>query len=141
VSRLLALDVGDERIGVAISDETGTLARPYEVIRRVAGAASFLRIAEIVRQQGVGRIIVGLPLREDGSQGKQVASTEAYLRGLVRHIDLPIVLRDERFTTREARERLDQGRPTRHKPQAGVDAVAAAVILQDYISEQTEDPR
>jgi putative Holliday junction resolvase len=141
VSRLLALDVGDERIGVAISDESGTLARPLEVIRRVSGAASFLRIVDIVQRQGVGRIIVGLPLREDGSQGKQVTSTQAYVRGLARHVHLPIVLWDERFTTREARDRIYEGRAARHKSQAEVDAIAAAIILQDYISEQTEEPR
>ena len=141
MSRLLALDVGDERIGVAISDESATLARPCEVLERVPGPASFLRIAEIVRTQSVVRIIVGLPLLEDGTQGKQVASTEAYVRGLARHVDVPITLWDERYTTAAARDLMGEAGRPRRKGRAQLDAVAAAVILQDYISEQTEDAR
>lgn len=141
MSRLLALDVGDERIGVAISDESATLARPLEVLERVSGPASFLRIADIVSRQGVVRIIVGLPLLEDGSRGKQVASTEAYVRGLAKHVEVPILMWDERYTTHEARELMGEAGQSRRKVTAPVDAVAAAVILQDYISQQTEEAR
>ncbi|MFO7698766.1 MAG: Holliday junction resolvase RuvX [Anaerolineae bacterium] len=138
---MLALDVGDERIGVAISDESATLARPLEILERVSGPASFLRIADIVSRQGVVRIIVGLPLLENGSRGKQVASTEAYVRGLAKYVEVPIVMCDERYTTREARELMGEPGGPRRKVQAQVDAVAAAVILQDYISQQTEEAR
>ena len=78
--RCLALDVGDERIGVAISDENGTMARPLEIIARKAGPSSFQRIAALVAEQGVALIVVGLPLLPDGSEGAQARSTRAYLQ-------------------------------------------------------------
>ena len=141
--RHMALDVGDERIGVALSDESGLLATPLEIIRRVPGPASFLRLAEIVRERGVERIVVGLPLLPDGSEGEQVASTQAYVRGLVRYVDLPIDYWDERYTSNEARD-IVEGRggeretgtpPRRRRPRRSrrLDDVAAAVILQDYL--------
>jgi len=131
--RHLALDVGDERIGVALSDETGTLASPLEIIPREAGPSSYLRLAEIIAQQQVGLIVVGFPLREDGQPGKQVRSTEAYVAGLKRHIQVPIVYWDERHTSSAAREMLaaDGRRRRRH-----LDDLAATVILQDYLDAQ-----
>jgi len=138
--RLLALDVGDERIGVAISDETGAFARPYAVIPRVRGAASYLRIREIVEQEGVARIIVGLPLLEDGRRGKQVASVEAYVRGLEQHVELPITYWYERYTTLEAQE-LWRETGARQRDRQEIDAVAAAVILRDYIEHQSGGTR
>jgi putative Holliday junction resolvase len=138
MTRCLALDVGDERIGVAISDEMAVVARPYGVIPRVAGAASYLELADIIRREGVDRIIVGLPLMEDRTRGKQVASVEAYVRGLARHIDLPVVYWDERYTTLEAREIM---RRAGRRDGGDIDAVAAAVILQDYMDQQMEERR
>lgn len=141
--RHMALDIGDERIGVALSDESETLATPLEIVRRVPGPASFLRLAEIVRERGVERIVVGLPLLPDGSEGKQVASTRAYVRGLVRYVDLPIDYWDERHTSHEAREIVQSaagahdadGAPRRRgrRRRRPLDDVAAAVILQDYL--------
>jgi len=135
--RYMGLDVGDERIGVALSDETGLLATPLEIVRRVAGAASFLRLAEIIRERGVQRIVVGLPLLPDGSEGKQVASTQAYVRGLERHVTLPIDYWDERLTTQEARAIVhgdEDERPSRRARARGpLDDIAAAIILQDYL--------
>jgi len=100
----MALDVGDERIGVALSDQTGYLARPLEIIARRPGPSSFIRIAQIVAEQGVKTIVVGLPLMPDGSEGEQVRSTRAYVAGLTQHVDVPIVYWDERLTTFRARE-------------------------------------
>jgi len=142
--RIMALDVGDERIGVALSDETALIASPLEVIRRAPGAASYLRLAEIVRAHGVERIVVGLPLRADGTEGKQVASTRAYVRGLARYVDLPVVYWDERYTSAAAREVTadregSRARARRRRRPAPVDDVAAAVILQDYLNSRAED--
>ena len=135
--RYLALDVGDERIGVAISDEGGTLARPMETLRRVRGPASFLRLAEIVAEYAVGTIVVGLPLLPNGEEGRQVQSTHAYVRGLETHVSVPIVYWDERFSTQRAQEALiEGGAGPRHRRQR-LDAAAAAVILQDFLDEQT----
>ncbi len=134
--RIMALDVGDERIGVALSDETALLASPLEVIRRVPGAASYLRLAEIIREYGVVRIVVGLPVLRDGSEGKQVASTRAYLRGMSRYVDLPLVYWDERYTTADAREIASRSRARRGRPGRRpdpVDHIAACLILQEYL--------
>ncbi|MBN1400725.1 MAG: Holliday junction resolvase RuvX [Anaerolineae bacterium] len=135
--RYLCLDVGDERIGVAISDELGALARPLEVLRRASGPGSFQRLAELVHEYEVGMLVVGLPLLEDGTEGEQVRSTRAYVRGLRGHVDSPIVFWDERDSTKRAEEIMSINRRSRRRRQGGLDAVAAAVILQSYLDAQT----
>ena len=148
--RCLALDVGEERIGVAISDELGLLARPLEIIARKAGPSSFQRIAALVVQYGVQLVVVGLPLLPDGAEGQQARSTRAYIQGLGRHVEVPMALWDERLSTQQARAIIDQvagaadwdqgrrrrgPRKARRRPD---DAVAAAVILQEYLNAQSE---
>jgi len=135
--RCLALDVGDERVGVAISDSSAFLARPLSVVARRPGPASFLRIAEIIAGNGVELVVVGLPLLLDGTEGKQVRSTRAYVRGLQRHIDVPIVYWDERSSTRRATEIMIESGRGRHRQRRAKDAVAAAVILQEYLDDQS----
>ena len=137
--RCLALDVGDERIGVAISDETGWLARPLETLRRVAGPSSFRRLGEIIRDHQVELVVVGWPLLEDGSEGSQVRSTRAYVDGLRRHIGVPVVYWDERYSSRRAEELVREATgPRRSGKRRGhsLDSVAAAVILQEYLDAQ-----
>jgi len=126
--RHLALDVGDERIGVAISDGSGLLARPLEMIHRLSGASSFLRIVEIVNQEKIETIIVGLPLLPNGSEGEQVRSTQAYVSGLETYVSVPIVYWDEGYSTERASGISDENRSKQ-----SLDAIAAAVILQDYL--------
>jgi putative Holliday junction resolvase len=138
--RHLALDVGDERIGIAISDRTGYLARPLEIIPRRAGASSFLRLQEIIEENDVEVIVVGLPLLPDGSEGKQVDSTRAYVRGLKEYTDLPIVYWDERYSTRRAMQILVRNRRGRRRRRRPTDDVAAAVILQEYLDQQSGEP-
>ena len=133
--RSLALDVGDERIGVAISDLSGFLARPLEVVRRVAGPASFHRIAALIEEHQVSQIVVGLPLLPDGSEGKQVQSTRAYVRGLEQHVAVPILWWDERDSTRRAQRRMINNGRSRKRRRSRIDAVAAAVILQEYLDQ------
>ncbi len=134
--RYMALDVGEERIGIAISDETGLVARPVETIVRESGPASFERIADIVREKGVDTIVVGLPLLLDGSRGKQVRSTRAYVRGLTTHVEVPITYWDERYSTNRAREIMIENR-SKHS----LDAIAAAVILQEYLDRVEQEER
>lgn len=150
--RYMALDVGDERIGVALSDQTGYLARPLEIVARRPGPSSFLHLAAIIAEQGVGTIVVGLPLMPDGSEGEQVRSTRAYVAGLTQHVTVPIVYWDERLTTFRAREIIDEqdaghGRRGRAmsetrkgKRRRRDDAVAAAVILQEYLDAHSGGP-
>mgnify|MGYP006292792125 CR=1 FL=1 len=126
--RYLALDVGEERIGIAISDETGLVARPLKTIAREPGPGSFLKIADIVEEKGIDTVVVGLPLLLDGSKGKQVRSTRAYVRGLEEHARASVKYWDERFSTNRAQEIIDENRS-----EHSLDAVAAAVILQEYL--------
>ena len=137
--RHLALDIGDERIGVAISDAGGSLARPLGVIPRSPGSSSFLRIAEIIADKQIDLAVVGLPLLEDGSEGKQVRSTRAYVRGLGAYVDVPIVLWDERYSTKQAAEILRKNRGRTRRRRRSLDAVAAAVILQAYLDSKSGD--
>jgi putative Holliday junction resolvase len=148
--RCLALDVGDERIGVAMSDERGFLARPLEIIARRAGPASFCRVAALVAEYDVRLIVVGLPLLVDGSEGKQAHSARAYVRGLEGHIGVPVAFWDERLSTQQARailgeiawpghsEEEHRSRGSRKRQRRADDDVAAAVILQEYLNAQSE---
>ncbi|MHB1357880.1 MAG: Holliday junction resolvase RuvX [Anaerolineae bacterium] len=137
MSRFLALDVGDERVGLAISDEQGLLARPLEVVARVSGSASYLHICAVIKAQGIESIIVGWPLTPDGTEGAQVRSTAAYLRGLAKFVTIPIVRWDERSSTNEADAIMSQDGASRRRARRNRDAVAAAVILQHYLDNKT----
>ncbi len=138
--RLMGLDVGDERIGIALSDTRGLMARPLEVIARSAGSASFQRIAALVVEHHVERIIVGLPLLLGGGEGKQVASVRAYVRGLEPFLQAPVVYWDERDSSNEATRILADNASGRRRQRRRQDAVAAAVILQDYLDQHAGDP-
>jgi putative holliday junction resolvase len=138
--RILALDVGDERIGVAISDQSGYLARPLEVLARSAGPASFARLVQLITSEQVSLLVVGLPLLADGSEGKQVQSVRAYMAGLVRHTACPFVYWDERYSSQQAAHILAENASRRRRRQRANDAVAAAIILQEYLDEQRGGP-
>jgi len=131
--RYLSLDVGNERIGLAVSDESALLVRPLEVVRRGSGPGSFLRIAEIVDELAIGTIVVGLPLLPGGGAGAQVRSTEAYVRGLRKRVGTPIVMWDERNSSSEASDILSHSESSSARRRSRLDAVAAAVILQSYL--------
>lgn len=139
--RLAALDVGERRIGVAVSDETGSIASPLNVLRRSSKAEDFRKIAQLVRELGAEGLVVGHPLNEDGSAGRQARSVERYTAALIEALEaegltLPVVLWDERMSTQRAQEiMIEAGRKPGNR-RAWIDAVAAAVILQDYLDEQ-----
>jgi len=137
--RIVGLDVGARRIGVAVSDATCTLARPVGVLRPAVleGDAPRLAAAEIWRlaaeEDGVSSIVVGLPRHLDGSASAMTARVTAFARALGRLTRLPVTLQDERLTSREAESRLaitDKDWRTRKER---LDAAAAAIILQDYL--------
>jgi putative pre-16S rRNA nuclease len=138
--KLLALDVGDRRVGVAVSDATGLIASPLAVIRRASRVEDFGRIATLVREQGAEGLVIGHPLNDDGSAGPQARRIERYAVALLaalqeEGLDLPMVLWDERMSTWRAQEAMiAAGRKSRDR-RARLDAVAAAVILQDYLEE------
>lgn len=131
---VLALDVGDRRIGVAVSDPTGLIARPLTVITRKSNLLDTERIRSLVEGNHVDAIVVGLPLRGDNEIGPQAEKTLAFVRYLRKHLALPVETWDERFTTEEAqREMIAMGiRRSRRKEM--LDAAAAAVILDDWLA-------
>jgi putative Holliday junction resolvase len=138
VSRVLALDVGERRIGVAFSDASCTLATPLEVIRRASKAQDFSRIGELVRRLGAGVVVVGHPLDADDRAGPQARRVQRYAESLAESLraqglDIAISLYDEHGSTQRAQEALlAAGRGARRRREQ-LDAAAAAVILQDYL--------
>lgn len=137
--RIVGLDAGDRRIGVAISDATCTLARPLGVLRpeTLDGDAPRLAAAEIARlaaeEDGVSAIVVGLPCRLDGSASAMTARVTAFAAELGRLTQLPITMQDERLTSLEADSRLAVTDKNWRTRKARLDAAAAAIILQDYL--------
>jgi putative Holliday junction resolvase len=134
--RILALDLGEKRIGIAISDETRMIARSLEVMERGSRLADFERIGQIVDEQGVTLLIVGLPLLASGEEGQKASWMRDYARDLQGRLGLTIQFWDESYTTVQAeaslRDRGVHGRRRRRR----VDAVAAAIILQSYLDSQ-----
>lgn len=138
VMKAVALDVGDRRIGVAVSDDTGLIATPLAVIRRASRAEDFARIARLVVERGAEGLVIGLPLNDDGSAGPQAMRVERYALALAEALraeglNLTLILWDEYMSTQRAQEMMiAAGRKARDR-RARIDAVAAAVILQDYL--------
>jgi putative Holliday junction resolvase len=134
--RLLALDVGDARIGVALSDETGTLATGLVTLKAVGPRKDAQVVAALVREHGPGEVIVGLPLRLDGSLGSQGEKVMAFVERLRRVLRVPVVTRDERLTSVAADERLAEAGVKRRDRKARIDRAAAALILQEVLDER-----
>jgi len=119
--KVLALDYGSARTGVAVSDPTGTVARPLCVVERAGTEPGLARLRELVEEEGVERVVVGLPLTLRGTHGEQARETERFVEGLRSAVHVPIETFDERFTT------------TLAGPGEGDDARAAAHLLSSYL--------
>jgi len=133
--RSLGLDIGDRRIGVALSDPEGILASPFTVINRRDEILDIKAITDIVSQKQVEQIVVGLPLSMDGSLSRQAEKVKEFTRKLCEHTQVPVEYRDERLTTVLA-ERLMQTVDTKKtRKKARHDAQAAALVLQSYLDE------
>ncbi len=131
IARLLGLDVGDVRIGVALSDPMGILASPVTIIERRKGGLDYDAILELARANEVEQIVVGLPLSMDGGMGSQAEKTAVFTEELRRRSPIPVVYQDERLSTVEARRMVREARkPARTER---YDAAAAALILQEYL--------
>lgn len=122
--RVLALDYGAARTGVAVSDATGTLARPVGVVERAASADGLDRVEALVSEHDVELVVVGLPLTLRGERGEQARETEAFVQALRTRLAVPVETEDERFTTTLAQQ--TRGR-------APEDALAAAHLLQGWL--------
>jgi putative Holliday junction resolvase len=123
---VLALDFGAARTGVAVSDATGTLARPLTVVERAASEAGLRRLVELVAEEGAERVVVGLPLTLRGERGAQAEETAAFVQALSAAVDVPVESFDERFTTT-----LAASAPPSRAPE---DARAAAHLLESYLT-------
>jgi putative Holliday junction resolvase len=135
--RTLALDYGEARIGVAISDSTGLLAQPLETIATQRGdTEALLRIAEIVKSEEVGQIVIGLPLHMSGRSGPEVERTRAFGQRVRERTGVPVDYLDERWTSREAERMLDTVGVSRKKQRGRVDPIAASLLLRTWLEQR-----
>ncbi|MEO5576031.1 MAG: Holliday junction resolvase RuvX [Gaiellaceae bacterium] len=124
--KVIALDYGSARTGVAVSDATGTLARPLGVVERAGSTAGLRQLAELVAAEGAERVVVGLPLTLRGKAGAQAEETAAFVAALDAFLDVPVESFDERFTTA-----LAASGPSSTAPE---DARAAAYLLESWLA-------
>ncbi|MGD0795568.1 MAG: Holliday junction resolvase RuvX, partial [Dehalococcoidales bacterium] len=124
IARIMGLDIGDSRIGVALSDPLGILASPLTIISRADEPAAIAKLVDIIREKEVVKVIAGLPLNMDGSRGNQAEKTDTFVTALGRYIQVPIEYRDERLSTINARELIQGVRKTYRGTR--YDAAAAA---------------
>jgi putative Holliday junction resolvase len=137
--RILGIDYGARRIGLALSDATATLASPWRLLSRPPSDADTLRLVadEVARlaaaEDGLEAVVVGWPRRLDGSPNDQTPRVEAFARALAARSAVPVILQDERLSSREAEQRLAARERDWRRRKPKLDAAAAAVILQDYL--------
>ena len=144
--RILALDYGRSRIGVALADSAAGLAQPLCTLQRVNRNEDMRRLRELAREHGVKQIVVGLPLRLDGSRGEMAVEAEGFAQRVRKQVGVPVEMVDERLTSWEAERLMEEtaGRVMKHpvghnkkskvdEGRMSVDAVAAAVILKEYL--------
>jgi putative Holliday junction resolvase len=134
--RVLGLDVGDRRIGVALSDETGLLASPLATLSRVGPRKDLKTIAALVREHRAGEVVVGLPYNLDGTVGPQAEKVRAFAEALAPVVRVPVRFWDERLTSVEAEHILAERRVSWQRRKGLVDQVAAVLILQEYLDRQ-----
>ncbi|MDH5626525.1 MAG: Holliday junction resolvase RuvX [Nitrospira sp.] len=134
--RILALDYGTKRIGVALSDELKWTAQPLETFERRVLDWDIAHIASLVTVHEVERVVLGFPLQLDGREGPAVLAMRAFAAKLEAGISVPIVLWDERMTTKAAEDLLIAADVSRKKRKDAVDRVAAAILLQSYLEAQ-----
>ena len=131
--KILALDVGDKRIGVATCDMLGIIASPLTAIERKSHAVDIDTILKLVEDNEAGEIVVGLPLSLDGGYSEQTKSVAAFTKKLTERSPVPVKSVDERYSTFEAERLLSHSKSTRSRSRGEIDAAAAAVILQSYL--------
>ncbi|HLZ53133.1 MAG TPA: Holliday junction resolvase RuvX [Verrucomicrobiae bacterium] len=131
--RILALDHGTKRIGVAVSDETKTIAQPLEYIAAEPFADFLARFKKLLVEKEIDLVLIGLPRNMDGSYGPAAQKVEAFVAVLRSAITIPIKTWDERLTSAQANRILIQGKVRRDQRKEKVDKMAAAILLQSYL--------
>ena len=154
-SRILAIDYGRSKIGLATADAEARLAEPFDTMERINRNEDMRRLRELVRAENIKQIVVGLPLRLDGTRGDMSEEVTGFAERVRKQIGVPVELVDERLTSWEAERILEEELGRRIRPTAGregqpkavrpgdgkysVDAVAAMVILREYLSQDLEE--
>lgn len=136
--RVLGIDFGEKRIGLAISDPLGSAAHPLEVVERHGIEDAIEHIGEVARRRRVNKIVMGLPLNMDGSVGPQARRVRRFASRLRRALGVDVAFWDERLTSAEAERALLAADQRRARRRAVRDAVAAAVLLQGYLDSRRE---
>jgi putative holliday junction resolvase len=144
---ILAIDYGKKRLGLALSDEHGVISRPHETWTRINRRRDLARLRELVREKGVRRIVIGLPLHLDGTPSEMSEEAKSFAARVGKALGLPVEMMDERLSSWEARQTLtsansnervrrDSSGHAEPKKQAPLDEIAAAVILRDYLDRE-----
>lgn len=131
--RIMALDYGERRIGVALSDPLRVMATPLLTLNRKSREVDLGILADLARAHEVGRIVVGLPIGMDGARGEQVRRVESFIEMVGRATGLPVDPWDERLTTAQAEKALLEGDVSRRRRREVIDQVAAVILLQSYL--------
>ena len=131
--RILAIDHGSKRIGIAVSDELKMIAQPLEFIPAAPFPAFLARLNELINEKEVELILIGMPRNMDGSYGPAAQKVEEFVEALKGLVSVPVKLWDERLTSAQANRVLIQGNVRRDKRKEKVDAMAAAILLQSYL--------
>ena len=133
MERCLGLDVGDRRIGVAVSDPLGWTASPLPTVERVSWKKDLARVRSLLEENRVALVVVGLPIRMDGTSGERAERTLEFVRRLQATTRVPVVTWDERLSTREAERRMVEADVRRERRREVIDGIAASLILQGYL--------
>ena len=136
----MGLDFGSKTVGVAVSDPLFLAAEPVEIIRREQPnklRRTYARIEELIVQYDVGTIVIGKPLMPSGDEGERVRLTEEFADSVKRRTGLPVIMEDERLTTVEADEIMDEAGVPKADHKKYVDMIAAQLILQSYMNRET----
>lgn len=136
-SRILALDPGSKRIGVALSDELGWFAQPLETYERRSLKLDVAHIQDLVERHEVAEVVMGLPILMDGRPGAQAEAARLFMERLAQDLPVPVVAWDERLTTKAAERLLIEADVSRQKRKGAVDRVAAALLLQSYLENRS----
>ncbi|HSE97890.1 MAG TPA: Holliday junction resolvase RuvX [Blastocatellia bacterium] len=132
--RVLAIDFGSKNIGMAISDELGITVRGVETLRRSGGARDISRIGSLVEDLEAEAVVIGLPIRMDGTEGDAARRVRKFAESLRASLDVPVFTHDERLTSYEAEQMMIERGMSRSERRAKSDQFAAMIILEDYLS-------
>ena len=132
-TRILSLDIGTKRTGVAISDELLCISQPLTAIHATNKRDWLQGVVELVEKEEVGQVLVGLPLNQDGEEGQDACRIREYIALLRERLQLPVIEWDERFSTVQAERSLLEADVSRKRRKQVIDKVAAAIILQSYL--------